>query len=69
MRKDKNKLSWRTRARLLWDVATRGKYDPRDYKTIHEEEQWAICEQRRKEMNACVRPREHFPYKWEEDEQ
>jgi hypothetical protein len=64
-----DKLSWKTRLRLCWDVATRGKYDPRDYKTIHQEEQWAICEQRRKELAATCRPRQPFPYKDPMDEQ
>jgi hypothetical protein len=41
---------------------TRGRYDPRDYKTIHEEEQWEICEKRREEMDACKRSRTEFHY-------
>ena len=52
-----NKLSWRNRIKLCWSVLTTGTYNPKDYKTIHEEEQWAICRQRDEEMNACIRPR------------
>ena len=66
---DKHKLSVRTRLRLCWDILTRGKYDPRDYKTVHEQEQWDICEKRRKELIASTRPRQPFSYKWDEDEQ
>ena len=57
---DKKKMSLWTRLRLCWDVCTRGKYDPRDYKTIHEQEQWDICEQRRKELAKGHRPRTKF---------
>ena len=60
--KDKHRFSWKTKLRLCWDVMTRGRYDPRDYKTIHEEEQWEICEKRRDEMDACKRPRTEFHY-------
>jgi hypothetical protein len=54
---NKEKMSLRTRLRLCWDVFTRGKYDPRDYRTIREEEAWARCEQMRKELAASTRPR------------
>jgi hypothetical protein len=54
---DKEKLSLRTRLRLCWDVFTRGKYDPRDYKTIQQEEAWARCEKMRKDLASATRPR------------
>ena len=57
---EKDKLSWLTRLRLCWEVFTRGQYDPRDYRTRHQEQQWQICEERRKEMEKCTRPRTHF---------
>lgn len=67
MNKDKlttmtSKLDWSTRLRLCWDVLTKGRYDPRDYRTTKQEEQWIICEKRRKELDAANRPREPFPY-------
>jgi hypothetical protein len=57
MSRNKDKLSWLNRLRLCWEVFTRGKYDPRDYRTIRAQEQWEICEQRRKELAASTRPR------------
>ena len=54
---DKHELSWKNRLKLCWAVLTTGKYNPSDYKTIHEQEQWDLCRQRDKEMNACTRPR------------
>ncbi len=66
---DKTKLSWRTRLKLCWNVLTKGKYNWREYRTRLEEEQWLICEQRREEMDACVRERRPFPYSKEEMEQ
>jgi len=66
---NKNRLSFSTRMKLCWDVLTRGKYDTRDYKTILEQEQWEICEKRRKEMDVSCRPREPFPYADPMDEQ
>ena len=66
---DRDKLSWKTRLMLFWEVFTKGKYDPRDYKTIHEQEQWDLCRKREAEMNACVRPRTKFPYKYDDLEQ
>ena len=62
MPQDGDKLSWRTRAKLCWSVLTKGKYDPRDYKTIRQQEQWDICEQRRRDLEGGHRPREPFPY-------
>ena len=56
----KNKMRLWTRLRLCWDALTKGKYDSRDYRTIHEQEQWEICEQRRKELEAAHRPRREF---------
>ena len=64
-----DKLSWKTRLRLFWDVATTGTYDHRDYKTIHEEEQWELCEQRRKELESTCRPRRAYTYNDPMDEQ
>jgi hypothetical protein len=58
---NKDKLSLWTRLRLCWDMLTRGKYDPRDYKTVHEQEQWNICEQRRRDMEVASRPRTDCP--------
>ena len=60
---DKHGLSWVTRLKLCWEVLIFGKYDPRDFKTIHEQEQWEVCEKRRKEMASTVRPRteRHYP--------
>ena len=55
--KQKDKLNWRTRLRLCWVVLTKGEYDPEDYKTKKQEAQWQICEQRRKELEATIRPR------------
>ena len=66
---NKNKFSFLTRIRLCWVVLTTGKYDTRDYKAIHEEEQWEICEKRRKELAASCRPRGPFPYSDPLDEQ
>ena len=66
---NKDKLSWLTRLSLCWDVLIRGRYDTRDYKTIHQQEQWDICEQRRKELESSVRPRTPFRYKWHDLEQ
>ena len=60
MSQKKDKLSWRTRARLCWQILIKGSYDPKDYKTIHEEEQWEICEQRRKELAGSTRQRTEF---------
>ncbi len=60
--KDKHRFSWKTKLRLCWDVMTRGRHDLRDYKTIHEEEQWEICQKRQAEMDACIRPRTEFNY-------
>ena len=57
---DKHNFSWKTRLRLCWDVLTKGKYDSRDYRTIHQQEQWELCEQRRKELIASTRPRSEF---------
>ena len=65
----KDRLSWSTRLRLCWNVLTKGKYNWREYRTRHDEEQWLICEQRREEMDACVRERRPFPYSKEEMEQ
>jgi len=66
---NKNSFSWMTRIRLCWNVFTRGKYDSRDYKTIHEEKQWKICEKRREELTVSCRSREPFTYRDELDEQ
>ena len=63
----KDKLSWRTRLRLLWDVFARGKYDPRDYKTIDEEERWQRCEKTRKDLASAERPRSKKDFKSEWD--
>jgi hypothetical protein len=54
---DKEKMSFWTRTRLCWDVFTRGKYDPRDYRTIREEEAWVRCEKIRKDLASATRPR------------
>ena len=54
---DTDKLSYATRIKLCWEVLTRGKYDPRNYKTRHQEEQWQNCEKRREEMESYTRPR------------
>jgi hypothetical protein len=50
-------------------VLTKGKYNWREYRTRHDEEQWLICKQRIEEMDACVRERRPFPYTKEEMEQ
>jgi len=65
----KDKLSWRNRLKLCWQVLCWGKCDSRDYKTIREEEAWERCEQMRKELDSCVRERKPFPYKHQCDEQ
>ena len=57
---DKDKLSWGTRLKLCWTVLTKGKYNPALYRTRHYEEQWQICQQRLKEMQATCRPRTDF---------
>ena len=64
---DKEKLSWLTRLKLSWQVFTRGKYDPRDYKTINEQETWERCEQMRKDLAAAERSRtmKEFKSKWD----
>jgi len=64
---DKDKLSWLTRLKLFWEVFTRGKYDPRDYKTINEEEAWERCEQMRKDLAAAERPMAAKPVRSEWD--
>ena len=63
----KDKLSWRTRLRLFWDVFTRGKCDSRDYKTINEEEQWQRCEKMRKDLASAERPapKKKFKSEWD----
>ena len=66
---NKDKLGWLTRLSLCWNVFTRGKYDPRDYKTIRQQEQWDACEQRREELESTIRPRTHFRYKHDDLEQ
>ena len=60
MSKRDDKLSWKTRMRLCWEVFTRGKYDPRDYRTIQEQGQWERCEQMRKDLASSCRPRVPF---------
>ena len=67
--KDKNRLSWATKLRLCWDVLTKGQYDPRDYKTINEQEAWDRCEQMRKELESTHRPRRAFVHSDENFEQ
>ena len=62
---DKDKLSWLTRLKLFWEVFTRGKYDPRDYKTINEEEAWERCEQMRKDLASGERPKADVEFKSE----
>ena len=64
---DKEKLSWLTRLKLLWQVFTRGKYDPRDYKTINEQEAWEKCEQTRKDLASAEGPRTMKEFKSEWD--
>lgn len=59
---NKHRFSWVTRLRICWCVLLSGDCDFKKYKTIHQQEQWDICENRRKEMGACVRPREPFSY-------
>ena len=60
MKKGWDKLSWITRIKLCWTVLTTGKYNPKEYKTKHEDEQWQICQKRLKEMQATIRPRSEF---------
>jgi hypothetical protein len=64
---DKDKLGWLTRLKLFWQVFTRGKYDPRDYKTINEQETWERCEQMRKDLASTEGPRtrEEFKSEWD----
>tara|TARA_Y100000310_G_C20486042_1_gene716902 strand:- start:706 stop:909 length:204 start_codon:yes stop_codon:yes gene_type:complete len=66
---DKNKLSFTNRIKLCWNVLIKGKYNPKDYKTTQEQEQWEICEKRRKEMQAHSRSRTDFHHKDELFEQ
>ena len=54
---NKHLLSWPTRLKLCWDVLVKGKFESTHYKTKHEQEQWEICRQRDREMDACKRPR------------
>jgi hypothetical protein len=54
---DKDKLSWLTRLKLCCAVLTKGKYNHEDFKTVYEQEQWEICELKRKELAAACRPR------------
>jgi hypothetical protein len=65
----KDTLSWATRIRLCWDVLVKGIFKREHYKTIHEQEQWDICRQRDKEMNATTRPRTYIGYGDPHDEQ
>ena len=64
---NKEKLSWLTRLKLFWQVFTRGEYDPRDYKTINEQETWERCEQMRKDLATAEKPRtmKEFKSKWD----
>ncbi len=54
---DKHKLNWKNRLKLCFKVFFTGKYNPSDYKTIYEQEQWDLCRQRDEHMNKCKRPR------------
>ena len=55
--KNKRHLSWSNRLKLCWEVLTRGKYDPRDYKTILEEEVHERCEKMRSDLRKGERQR------------
>jgi len=57
MKNRNDKFSWLTRLKFCWTLLTRGTYNPKDYKTIHEQKEWDACRKRDKEMNKCVRPR------------
>ena len=66
---NEDKLAWITRLSLCWTVLTKGKYNPKDYKTKHEEKQFRICQKRLKEMQACVRPRTEVGHRYYDCEQ
>lgn len=54
---DKNKLSFWTRIKLCLTVLFTGNYNPEKYLTRDRAKQLKICQQRQKEMDACIRPR------------
>jgi len=54
---EEDKLTWSTRLELCWDVLASGVLNPQKYRGKRAQEQWEICEQRRKELAACCRPR------------
>lgn len=56
-----NKLGWITRIKLCWRVLTRGTYDPDKYRTRHAQKQWRTCEQRRRDLDATIRPKRDCP--------
>ena len=60
---NKHKLSWLNRIKLCWNALLKGKVRPEDCKTIHEEEQWETCEQRRKHLEKSTRPRTYIGQK------
>ena len=58
----KDKFSWVTRLKLCWSVLTKGKCNLEDYRTIHQQEQFEVCEKRRGELAGSARPRTEFRY-------
>jgi len=60
---DKNKLAWSSRLKLCWFILSKGTtIDLPLYRTRHEEEQWNICRQRDKELEAASRPRTYSKF-------
>ena len=57
----RDKLGWSTRLKLCWAVLSKGVYDPKKYKTIHDQQQQEVCDQRRRELDATKRPRTDGP--------
>ena len=56
--KAKDKLRWVTRLKLCWFILTKGTTEGLPlHRTKREEEQWNICRQRDKELEAASRPR------------
>ena len=53
----RGKFSWGTRLRICWCVLRSGNCDLKKYKTVHEQEQWDLCEKMRRELQSAVRPR------------
>ena len=50
-------MSWKTRLKAVWDILVHGNLINAPYRTKHAEKQFELCQQRQREMDACIRPR------------